>query len=380
MADANTTTYSFVKPEVGASADTWGTKLNSDMDDVDALLTVLTTAGGTTAYTLTSGLSLAAYVSGQSFLIKMNATNTGASTLNVDSLGAKSITKSGTLPLTAGDLVIGHVYRVSYDGTRFQVHEAVGSQFSGFIYGLTLSNNGSDATNDIDIAAGVCADGSNAKIMALTSSLTKRLDASWAVGTNQGGLDTGSIANTTYHVWLIMRSDTGVVDALFSESAASPTMPANYDYKRRIGSVLRESSALVTFVQSGDEFMRKSPVQDLGGNSLGTSAASRTLSVPSGIKVDALLNVSVGSTAGTAAERVYLSDLDQTDSAPGATTAPQSSIGIVAASAGTASVAVQVRVRTNTSRQIRSRSLVGGATETLYIATRGWIDTRGRFG
>lgn len=121
MADANTTTYAIVKPEVGASADTWGTKLNTDMDDVDALLTVLTTAGGTTAYTLTSGLSLAAYVSGQSFLIKMNATNTGASTLNVDSLGAKDITKNGSTALIAGDLVSGVVYRVAYDGTRFQV-------------------------------------------------------------------------------------------------------------------------------------------------------------------------------------------------------------------------------------------------------------------
>lgn len=121
MADANTTTYSFVKPEVGASADTWGTKLNSDMDDVDALLTVLTTAGGTTAYTLTSGLSLAAYVSGQSFLIKMNATNTGASTLNVDGLGTKSITKNGATALASGDLVSGQIYRVAYDGTQFQV-------------------------------------------------------------------------------------------------------------------------------------------------------------------------------------------------------------------------------------------------------------------
>ena len=41
MADGTTTNYGFTLPEVGASEDTWGTKLNQNWTDLDADLTSL---------------------------------------------------------------------------------------------------------------------------------------------------------------------------------------------------------------------------------------------------------------------------------------------------------------------------------------------------
>ena len=121
MADASTTRYAYVKPEVGASADTWGGKLNQNFDDLDAITSAITTTGSSNAYVLTTGLSLAAYVSGQAFKIKTNFANTGAATINVDTLGAKSIVKNGSTALASGDLASGQVYEIAYDGTNFQL-------------------------------------------------------------------------------------------------------------------------------------------------------------------------------------------------------------------------------------------------------------------
>lgn len=243
---------------------------------------------------------------------------------------------------------------------------------AGYLFGCRLSNNVADAANDIDIAAGKCRDSSDADNIVLASALTKRLDAAWSVGTNQGGLDTGAIANTTYHVWLIKRPDTGVVDALFSASATAPTMPANYTYKRRIGSIIRSGGAIVGFLQDGDIFTLNVPVSNTTLTNPGTAAVTVTTTVPMGIRVQAMLSVLAYSN-GLSPAAVFVSDLSITDSTPSL-----SAFSISLYSAGQASQGGMVYVFTNTSGQVRYRIQISNADTVIYSATNGWIDTRGR--
>lgn len=79
-------------------------------------------ASGTNAITMSLAVAPTAYAAGQKFVFKAAATNTGSATLNVNSLGAKTLKKKdvtgGTLStLSAGDIISGGIYTAFYDGT-----------------------------------------------------------------------------------------------------------------------------------------------------------------------------------------------------------------------------------------------------------------------
>lgn len=80
------------------------------------------TSAGTNTVTLTYTTAPTAYVRGLAFTFVVGVTNTGAATLNVNSLGATAIKKNGTTALVAGDLTAGAVVTVYYDAnSNFQL-------------------------------------------------------------------------------------------------------------------------------------------------------------------------------------------------------------------------------------------------------------------
>lgn len=243
-----------------------------------------------------------------------------------------------------------------------------------YISGFTMSNNSGDATNDIDIGAGVGIDDAQTTWIGLSSSITKRLDAVWSVGTGNGGLDTGSIANAWYHVWAIMRSDTSVVDVLFSTSASSPTMPANYDKKRLIGSIYRTGGAIKAFDQKGDYFAWKAPVADVSAGNIADSRTLRTLTVPTGRKVKADFTYGQYTDGSANPINVWIGDPDVTDAAVGNLGSNFRAIFRLANSSAFANL----QIYTNTSAQIADRTSSGNSINSnTYYNTHGWIDPRG---
>lgn len=89
----------------------------------DSSLTYAGTSSGTDTITASVSPAITAYAAGQRFHFKAGGTNTGAATININSVGAKSVKKgaAGGTDLAAGDITTGGMYTVEYDGTNFQL-------------------------------------------------------------------------------------------------------------------------------------------------------------------------------------------------------------------------------------------------------------------
>lgn len=97
-------------------------------------------------------------VAGLRVVIKVNAANTGAATLNVNGLGAKDIKKGNGGAVAAGNLKAGSVYTLIYDGVSafiLQGEGGSGNAVAGDIrQGKTASTDAGDVVGTLPVRAG----------------------------------------------------------------------------------------------------------------------------------------------------------------------------------------------------------------------------------
>jgi hypothetical protein len=122
---------------------------------------VKTSAGTANVQTLTYDVAPTAYVTGDCYTFKVGTglTNTGSTTLNVNSLGAKTI-KVAAATLTGGEIIAARVASVCYDGTDFQLgNSAVAGVAgprgaSGLITTATVTVEGYAKLHNVPLAVG----------------------------------------------------------------------------------------------------------------------------------------------------------------------------------------------------------------------------------
>jgi len=142
------------------------------------------------AYTISNGLS--AYFTGMIVRFLPAATNAGAATLNINSLGAKAIKKNGSNALDPGDLYAGQVAVVQYDGTNFQL---LNRGTFDFVIGASSGTSTADTTSTHTYNS------SDENYNFTNCRLTMKVAGNFAFRMNYGGYSGGNYATAGMKVY-----------------------------------------------------------------------------------------------------------------------------------------------------------------------------------
>jgi hypothetical protein len=246
---------------------------------------------------------------------------------------------------------------------------------SGYISG-GVPSNAADADHDVTISPVSCRDSTDTLNIDLLSSITKRLDATFAAGDNNGGRFSGVALspNTTYHVFSINNGSS--VDVGFDTSITAANKPAGYDSFRRICSIVTDSGSNIRRFNAKESacglyISYLSRITDYASTSPGTTRQNVPLSVPIGLSVDVRLNVFLGSNGDTG---TYISETTWDDISP--------SVGNADISSWTAAQErshIEINRNTDVSGQITRRSSANNGSYLspgLAIRTLGYTDSR----
>ena len=197
--------------------------------------TTIATVSGTDTLTGTLAPAPTAYAAGNLFSFVAANTNTGAATINLNSLGAKSITKLGSTALAAGDILSGQVHLIEYDGTRFQLLNPSASSVSSISFGSTGLTPATATTGAVTVSGTLAAANGGTGTTGTTANLT-------VDGTNPVGfLNIPQNSQSTAYTLVLADAGKHIYHPSTDANARTYTIPAN-------GSVAYPIGTAITFV------------------------------------------------------------------------------------------------------------------------------------
>lgn len=254
----------------------------------------------------------------------------------------------------------------------------------GQINGLVtsyVSGSAAGTSGSLNISKGMCSDTSGVQYLLVASGLTKTVasGATWKSGTGSAGLDAvypvAAMRGAVLHTYAI--GDGNVTDTIMCNAVSGLTpvaMPSGMIYSRRIASIQTDGSGIVVpYTQVNDNFYYGSVQNDVQGASIQSGQyLTPTLTVPTGVVVEAVVNVSYNTTAfqnlGLNTPPVASGII------PGSTSPELATIRLQAAGIGTQGL---IHILTNTSGQIQVSVTASGS---YNVTTLGYEDKRGKDG
>lgn len=258
---------------------------------------------------------------------------------------------------------------------------SVDALFRGDLVSGLVPSQAADTDHDTTISIGAVRQETAGQNFSISSTLTKQIDAAWAEGDNQGGLDgTESVpgtpdANTWYFKWLIHNTSTAANDWLYSESASSPTLPSSaWVWKKRLGAVLTDGSANITpytaseIAGGGIRYVWDLPVLDVSDTNPGTSAVPSVMTVPLGIVTEVRFAGQLFTSGITV--NCIITETVQTDSTP------TIALRDLTVTSDVVSASHESTRLVDTSAQIRYHLDASNAGTVVKFHTIGWTDHR----
>ena len=259
----------------------------------------LSSVAGTNSITATATPTLTAYATGAIYSFIALNTNTGAATLSIDGLTATSITKNGSVALSAGDIQTGKMMLVEYDGTTFQL-------VNNIVYGGSITNgNIVSLTSPLGVANG----GSGAATFAANSVL---------LGNNTAAFQTvapstsGNVLTSNGTTWASTAPSTAPATAIGQVPFSTDGLTYAATQKITQGTAVATTSGTAIDFTSIPSWVKRITVVFSGVSTSGSSATQIQLGTSSGVTTSGYLggttawsNVAVGGINFTTGLAVY---------------------------------------------------------------------------